>query len=267
VTALVRYVAADALRAERWAAPVLVFLAATASFNAGGGSALSCYGFTAAVLLPVALWLTVSVSNSEDPVQEAVTAVTVGSAARVRLAKLLTAALVCVVLGVVSLVWSPVAGNPSSPRSALAGAVAHAVTIAAGVAFGAVRLSIAYGSRGGRGDLLVRVRRCVAAGGRADLSGRVGTAGAGRRAGRPYTWTMTAAYDYEDLPHLVDRLAPAQARRLRRLVTQDEELSRTAAAATRRGSTAGLSALIGSVTGPADLAEEHDRHVARTFLR
>ena len=138
MTALVRYVAADALRAERWAAPVLVFLAATASFNAGGGSALSCYGFTAAVLLPVALWLTVSVSNSEDPVQEAVTAVTVGSAARVRLAKLLSAALVCAVLAVVSLVWSPVAGNPSSPRSVLAGAVAHAVTIAAGVAFGAV---------------------------------------------------------------------------------------------------------------------------------
>ena len=33
---------------------------------------------------------------------------------------------------------SPVAGNPSSPRSVLAGAVAHAVTIAAAVAFGAV---------------------------------------------------------------------------------------------------------------------------------
>jgi hypothetical protein len=90
------------------------------------------------VLLPVALWLTVSVSNSEDPVQEAVTAVTVGSAVRVRLAKLLTAALVCAVLAAVSLVWSPVAGNPTSARSMLAGAVAHAVTIAAGVAFGAM---------------------------------------------------------------------------------------------------------------------------------
>jgi hypothetical protein len=76
---------------------------------------------------------------------------------------------------------------------------------------------------------------------------------------------MTAAYDYEDLHHLVDRLTPAQARRLRRLVTQDEVLSRTAAAKTRRGSTAGLSALIGSITGPADLAEEHDRHVAHRF--
>ena len=70
--------------------------------------------------------------------QEAVTAVTVGSTVRVRLAKLLTAALVCALLAVVSLVWSPVAGNPCSPRSVLAGAVAHAVTISAGVAFGAL---------------------------------------------------------------------------------------------------------------------------------
>lgn len=82
---------------------------------------------------------------------------------------------------------------------------------------------------------------------------------------QPYTLTMTAAYDYEDLHHLVDRLTPARARRLRRLVTQDEELSPTAAAATHSGSTAGLLALIGILTGPADLAEEHDRHIARRF--
>jgi hypothetical protein len=138
VTALVRYVAADALRAERWAAPVLLFLAATASFNAGGGSALSCYSFTAAVLLPVALWLTVAVGNSEDPVQEAVTAVAAGSAVRVRLAKLLTAALLGAVLAVVALVWAPLAGNPASPGAVLAGAVAHGITLAAGVAFGAL---------------------------------------------------------------------------------------------------------------------------------
>jgi len=48
-------------------------------------------------------------------------------------------------------------------------------------------------------------------------------------------------------------------------VIEDEVLSRTAAGKTRRGSTAGLSALIGSITGPADLAEEHDRHVAHRF--
>ncbi|WP_411761263.1 hypothetical protein [Streptomyces tunisiensis] len=39
---------------------------------------------------------------------------------------------------------------------------------------------------------------------------------------------MTAAYDYEDMHHLVDRLTPTQVRRLRLLVTQDEELSQVA---------------------------------------
>lgn len=135
---LVRYVAADALRAERWAAPVLLFLAATGSFNAGGGTALACYGFTSAVLLPVAMWLTVAVSNSEDPVQRAITAVTVRSPWRVQLAKLLTAAAACAVLSVVALIWAPLAGNPGSSGTVAAGAVAHALATTAGVAFGAV---------------------------------------------------------------------------------------------------------------------------------
>jgi hypothetical protein len=39
---------------------------------------------------------------------------------------------------------------------------------------------------------------------------------------------VTAAYGYEDMHHLVDRLTPAQVRRLRLLVTQDEELSQVA---------------------------------------
>lgn len=136
--ALVRYVAADTLRAERWAAPALLFIAATASFNAGGGSALGCYGFTAAVLFPIAMWLTIGVSNGEDLVQQSITTVTAGSALRVQLAKLLTTALVCVPLAAIALVWAPVAGNPGSPGSVVAGAVAHAVTIATGVAFGSV---------------------------------------------------------------------------------------------------------------------------------
>lgn len=135
---LVRYVAADTLQAERWAAPVLLFLAATASFNAGGGTALACYGFTSAVLLPVAIWLTIAVSNGEDAVQRAITVVTTGSAMRVQLANLLTAASVCAVLSVVALVWAPLAGNPGGWGPVAAGAVAHVLTTTAGVAFGAI---------------------------------------------------------------------------------------------------------------------------------
>ncbi|GAB2707488.1 hypothetical protein [Kitasatospora kifunensis] len=82
---------------------------------------------------------------------------------------------------------------------------------------------------------------------------------------------MTAAYDYEDMHHLVDRLTPPQVRRLRLLVTQDEELSQVAktlpgadsaeAAAAAQQVPAGLLALIGSIDGPSDLAERHDDYI------
>jgi hypothetical protein len=55
---------------------------------------------------------------------------------------------------------------------------------------------------------------------------------------------MTAAYD-EDLHHLVDRLTP------------DQGVDTGA----RRGSLAGVLALIGTIDGPEDLAERHDHHI------
>ncbi|MEV1011027.1 hypothetical protein [Streptomyces sp. NPDC049881] len=78
---------------------------------------------------------------------------------------------------------------------------------------------------------------------------------------------MTAAYDYEDMHHLVDRLTPTQVRRLRLLVTQDEELSQVAQSLSgaeaddEESVPAGLLALIGSVDGPEDLAERHDDYL------
>ncbi len=77
---------------------------------------------------------------------------------------------------------------------------------------------------------------------------------------------MTAAFDYEDMHHLVDRLTPAQVRRLRLLITQDEELSQAAQAFSPRPDEEqpipdGLLALIGAVNGPEDLAERHDDYI------
>lgn len=77
---------------------------------------------------------------------------------------------------------------------------------------------------------------------------------------------VSAAFDYEDMHHLVDRLTPTQVRRLRLLVTQDAELSQAArslptAEEAEESVPAGLLALIGSVNGPADLAEEHDDYI------
>jgi hypothetical protein len=87
-------------------------------------------------------------------------------------------------------------------------------------------------------------------------------------AGPSYTAGVTAAYDYEDMHHLVDRLTPTQVRRLRLLVTQDEELSQVAQALpavdaneAEESVPAGLLALIGSVNGPEDLAERHDDYI------
>jgi hypothetical protein len=81
---------------------------------------------------------------------------------------------------------------------------------------------------------------------------------------------VSAAFDYEDMHHLVDRLTPTQVRRLRLLVTQDDELSRVAQSLSatevdeaEETAPPGLLALIGSVNGPEDLAEEHDDYIRR----
>jgi hypothetical protein len=136
--ALIRYIAADALRAERWAPPVFCFIVATAAFNAGGGPAVSCYGFAASVLFAVAVWLTVAVGNSEDPVQTAITVVTVGSALRVRLAKLGTSYLVCLLLAGIALAWPLVGSHAATLAAVVAGGVAQLLSALAGVAFGAL---------------------------------------------------------------------------------------------------------------------------------
>ena len=84
------------------------------------------------------------------------------------------------------------------------------------------------------------------------------------------TWLMTAAHDYEHLHHLVDRLSPAQVRRLRLIITEDEELSRVDRdvpdAAEERGDGRDalpddFLALFGSINAPADYAERHDDYV------
>ncbi len=88
--------------------------------------------------------------------------------------------------------------------------------------------------------------------------------------GPSYTTDVAAAHDYEDMHHLVDRLTPTQVRRLRLLVTQDEELAQVVEEAGERPAAetsaeeavpSGLLALIGSIHGPADLAERHDDHI------
>ncbi|MGH3273177.1 MAG: hypothetical protein ACRDNZ_02485 [Streptosporangiaceae bacterium] len=72
---------------------------------------------------------------------------------------------------------------------------------------------------------------------------------------------MTAAHDYDDLHHLVDRLSPPQAERLRLLVASDPELAPPAhpeaegeQAGQRRLSVIGI-----WESGRDDLSESHDQ--------
>ena len=136
--ALLRYFAADALRAQRWMAPVLLFGISAVVLGAGPGPALPVYGATSAALLPAALWLTVAVINSEDPVQAAITTVTAGSLLRARLAQAAVAFGACLPLALLGTAWPLITGHPAGLAVAAAGLAAHLLASAAGLAFGSV---------------------------------------------------------------------------------------------------------------------------------
>jgi hypothetical protein len=81
---------------------------------------------------------------------------------------------------------------------------------------------------------------------------------------------MTAAHDYDDLHHLVDRLSPRQAERLRVLVASDPEL---ASAAQLEAEGAGgqperrLSVIGIWESGHGDLSERHDEIIRGRLKR
>jgi hypothetical protein len=136
--ALLRYLAADTLRGQRWMAPALLFGVSVVVLAAGPGPALPVYGATSAALLPAALWLTVAVINSEDPVQAAITTVTAGSLLRARMAKAAVAFGACLPLALLGTAWPVITGHPAGLAVAAAGLAAHLLASAAGLAFGSV---------------------------------------------------------------------------------------------------------------------------------
>jgi hypothetical protein len=140
MTALLRYLAADTLRSQHWLAPLLTFLVAVAIIAPSDTSPLlPTATLTAVALLPVALWLTVVVNHSEDPVQVQITIVTIGNPTRVRLAKLLAAYLACCVLTVVAVIWTlTTTEDPLTPSLLTAVTLEHLITALTGVALGAL---------------------------------------------------------------------------------------------------------------------------------
>ncbi|WP_329299615.1 hypothetical protein OG410_15160 [Streptomyces sp. NBC_00659] len=77
---------------------------------------------------------------------------------------------------------------------------------------------------------------------------------------------MTAAHDFEDLRYALEHLNPQQARRLRLIISQDEELAEVLphreSVEDEQAVPDDLLALIGSVdTGRTDAAERHDDYI------
>jgi hypothetical protein len=139
VTALLRYTLSDTFDTQRWVAPVVSLGVIVAVVSAQTGSALPTYAILATALVFIGTWLTVVVVNNEDPVQQTITETCAGSMSRVRLVKLLASFLLCVGLGLVSLVPPTfISSNSVRMSTLLSGAFAQTIGALAGVALGAL---------------------------------------------------------------------------------------------------------------------------------
>ncbi|MHA5050043.1 hypothetical protein [Streptomyces sp. SD15] len=86
---------------------------------------------------------------------------------------------------------------------------------------------------------------------------------------------MTAAHDFEDLRYALEHLSPQQARRLRLIISQDEELAEalpvredeTDEEAESSEVSPGLRALFGSIHAPSDFGENHDHYTRERMER
>lgn len=79
--------------------------------------------------------------------------------------------------------------------------------------------------------------------------------------------TVTAARDYEDLHHLVDRLTPRQAARLRLLVSADPGLSAALQPGAEDEPARRISVIGIWDSGRGDLSERHDEIIRERLSR
>ncbi len=137
--ALCRYIAANTARSLRWVPPLIVFSVFEGIFDATAGQVLPAYAVSAALMFFVAIWLSVVVCTTENPVQEEITSVAVGGRSRVRIAKMIVAYAVCLLLSALAVAIPTIVTGASTPLyDVLAGLVAVGLTILFGVALGAV---------------------------------------------------------------------------------------------------------------------------------
>ncbi|MFI9008318.1 hypothetical protein ACIGNX_13925 [Actinosynnema sp. NPDC053489] len=138
MTALVRYLLVDVLRAQRWLPPVLLHVAVLGMLYASdAGPPLPAYAGTCVLVCPVSAWLTVVVATAEDPVRRAVTVVAAGGWARAQAAvtalSVLAALSVALLAALVPVVTQP---RPYPPAVVVQGFAGLAVCALVGVGIG-----------------------------------------------------------------------------------------------------------------------------------
>ncbi|MET8957314.1 hypothetical protein ACWEQN_34845 [Streptomyces sp. NPDC004129] len=137
MTAIARYVLADYLRSQRYLPQLVSYLGFLAIFYAFPGTVLPGYGASAAALLPVSVWLTLSLHNTEDPLQAAVTIANAGSRRRVMIGKTCAALAGVIALSAIAVIWPMVSsGRLHTPADLTVGLVAHLTCGITGIALG-----------------------------------------------------------------------------------------------------------------------------------
>lgn len=135
---LVRYLAADVLRGQRFLAPLLVFLGCLGMlFAYDPGPQLAAFSGSSALIYPIGAWLAVVIATSEDAVRREITVVSAGGWSRVLAAVAVTAVLFGLAFAVVATAWPVVASSrPYTVVQVLAGLAVHFVSVLVGIGVG-----------------------------------------------------------------------------------------------------------------------------------
>jgi hypothetical protein len=135
---LVRYLGADLLRSQRFLLPVFLYVILLAPLLGGDpGPPPQLWIITTVVLYPVSCWLTVTVANTEDPVQRQITTAAAGGPARVAFGVLLTSLLADLALVAAAVCLPMVFTRYHFPAQTIAsGVLAHLAVAATGTAVG-----------------------------------------------------------------------------------------------------------------------------------
>lgn len=135
--AVARYVLADYLRSQRYLPPLVAYLGFLGILYARPGTVLPGYGASSAALLPVSVWLALTLHNAEDPLQAAVTIVNAGSRRRAMTGKTSAALAGVLALSGAAVIWPMVSNGELFTSADLAvGLLAHVTCGITGTALG-----------------------------------------------------------------------------------------------------------------------------------